>query len=112
MAAPPPSAAQTRIVDIRRSTITIQPGKEGLFSAAGHGHWVSAPTRNPWERMLLGVFRGLDCQSHSCGSKRPKRTFADGRQKCGITEVSIARKPEDLMRIQFVASRQAVSGVK
>jgi polyisoprenoid-binding protein YceI len=43
MAAPPASTAQTKMIDIRRSTVTIHVGKEGLFSAAGHDHWVSAP---------------------------------------------------------------------
>lgn len=43
VAAPPPSAAQTKTIDIRRSTIAIHVGKAGLFSAAGHDHWVSAP---------------------------------------------------------------------
>jgi hypothetical protein len=41
--AAPLAGAQTRIIDISRSTITIHVGKEGLFSAAGHDHWVSAP---------------------------------------------------------------------
>src|ERR1700679_3245927 len=43
VAAPAPSAAQTKSNDLRRSTITIHVGKTGLFSAAGHDHWVSAP---------------------------------------------------------------------
>ena len=41
--AAPLAVAQTRLIDISRSTITIHVGKEGLFSAAGHDHWVSAP---------------------------------------------------------------------
>jgi polyisoprenoid-binding protein YceI len=43
IAVPTPAAAQTKTIDIARSTITIHVGKEGLFSAAGHEHWVSAP---------------------------------------------------------------------
>lgn len=43
MAASPPCAAQTKIRDIRMRTITIHVGKAGLFSSAGHDHWVSAP---------------------------------------------------------------------
>ena len=43
MAVPTSSAAQARTIDIAKSTITIHVGKEGLFSAAGHDHWVSAP---------------------------------------------------------------------
>jgi polyisoprenoid-binding protein YceI len=43
VATPPPSSAQTKTIDIRRSIITIHVGKAGLFSAAGHDHWVSAP---------------------------------------------------------------------
>jgi polyisoprenoid-binding protein YceI len=43
MAIPPPSAAQNKTIDTRRSTITIHVGKAGVFSAAGHDHSVSAP---------------------------------------------------------------------
>src|SRR5262245_1902584 len=35
--------AQNKNIDVRLSTITIHVGKTGLFSAAGHEHWVSAP---------------------------------------------------------------------
>lgn len=31
---------QDRAIDTRRSTITVHVGKAGLFSAAGHEHWV------------------------------------------------------------------------
>src|SRR5882762_8456889 len=36
-------SAQDKIIDVPRSTIAIHVGKAGLFSAAGHEHWVSAP---------------------------------------------------------------------
>jgi polyisoprenoid-binding protein YceI len=36
-------AAEDKPMDTQRSTITIHVGKAGLFSAAGHEHWVSAP---------------------------------------------------------------------
>jgi polyisoprenoid-binding protein YceI len=36
-------SAQEKTIDVQRSTITIHVGKAGLFSAAGHEHWVSAP---------------------------------------------------------------------
>jgi polyisoprenoid-binding protein YceI len=36
-------AAQDRPIDVKRSTITIHVGKAGMFSAAGHEHWVEAP---------------------------------------------------------------------
>ena len=35
--------AQERAIDAQRSTITIHVGKAGLFSMAGHEHWVEAP---------------------------------------------------------------------
>ena len=35
--------AADRPIDIERSTLHIHVGKAGLFSAAGHEHWVSAP---------------------------------------------------------------------
>jgi len=35
--------AQDRAIDVQRSTITIHVGKAGLFSIAGHEHWVEAP---------------------------------------------------------------------
>lgn len=37
------AAAQDRPIDLERSAITIHVGKAGLFSAAGHEHWVDAP---------------------------------------------------------------------
>jgi polyisoprenoid-binding protein YceI len=36
-------AAQDKPIDVQRSTITIHVGKAGMFSAAGHEHWVEAP---------------------------------------------------------------------
>jgi len=36
-------AAQAKTIDTHKSTITIHVGKAGLFSAAGHDHWVTAP---------------------------------------------------------------------
>jgi len=35
--------AQDAAIDVQRSTITIHVGKAGLFSAAGHEHWINAP---------------------------------------------------------------------
>jgi hypothetical protein len=43
MAATTPRAGQYKAIDVHRSAITIHVGKAGLFSAAGHDHWVSAP---------------------------------------------------------------------
>src|SRR5260370_18098502 len=43
MAAEKPTGGQNTAIDTRRSTITIHVGNTGLFSAAGHDHWVSAP---------------------------------------------------------------------
>jgi YceI-like protein len=36
-------AAQEQKIDTQRSALTIHVGKAGLFSAAGHEHWVRAP---------------------------------------------------------------------
>jgi polyisoprenoid-binding protein YceI len=35
--------AAEKAIDVQRSTITVHVGKAGLFSAAGHEHWVNAP---------------------------------------------------------------------
>ena len=35
--------AADRPIDVERSTLHIHVGKAGLFAAAGHEHWVSAP---------------------------------------------------------------------
>src|SRR5580704_13319736 len=35
--------AQDKPIDAKHSTLTIHVGKSGLFSAAGHEHWVDAP---------------------------------------------------------------------
>ena len=46
-------SAQEKTIDVRYSTITIHVGKTGLFSAAGHEHWVNAPISE-------GVFNDSD----------------------------------------------------
>src|SRR5260370_12604879 len=43
LAAAKPTGNQSTAIDTHRSTITIHVGKSGLFSGAGHDHWVSAP---------------------------------------------------------------------
>lgn len=43
LAAFSPCFAAERPIDIARSTLRIHVGKSGLFSAAGHEHWVAAP---------------------------------------------------------------------
>ena len=37
------AAAQEKTIDTQRSSLTIHVGKAGLFSAAAHEHWVTAP---------------------------------------------------------------------
>ena len=36
-------AAEDKTIDTQHSTITVHVGKGGVFSAAGHEHWVNAP---------------------------------------------------------------------
>jgi polyisoprenoid-binding protein YceI len=36
-------AAQDQVIDTQKSTITVHAGRAGLFSVAGHDHWISAP---------------------------------------------------------------------
>ena len=38
-----PAQNKPMTMDVQRSTITIHVGKAGLFSVAGHEHWVNAP---------------------------------------------------------------------
>jgi polyisoprenoid-binding protein YceI len=42
-----------KTIDVQHSTITVHVGKSGLFSAAGHEHWVNAP-------IASGVFNDSD----------------------------------------------------
>jgi polyisoprenoid-binding protein YceI len=42
-----------KTINVQRSTITVHVGKGGLFSAAGHEHWVNAP-------IASGVFNDSD----------------------------------------------------
>ena len=46
--------AAERSIDVHNSTIRIHVGKAGLFSPAGHEHWVSAPL-TPATLMTLAV---------------------------------------------------------
>lgn len=43
LAASPSLVAAERVIDTERSILKIHVGKSGLFSAAGHEHWVIAP---------------------------------------------------------------------
>jgi len=43
VASPWVAVATDRTIDTERSTLKIHVGKAGLFSAAGHEHWVTAP---------------------------------------------------------------------
>lgn len=36
-------SAEDKKIDVEHSSITIHVGKAGLFSAAGHDHWINAP---------------------------------------------------------------------
>jgi polyisoprenoid-binding protein YceI len=36
-------SAQDKAIDVQRSTITVHVGKAGVFSVAGHDHWINAP---------------------------------------------------------------------
>src|SRR5260370_32037342 len=42
-ASPWVAVATDRTIDTERSTLKIHVGKAGLFSVAGHEHWVTAP---------------------------------------------------------------------
>ena len=46
---------QNKRIDAGRSTITIHVGKAGLFSAAGHEHWVDAPISSGAVNELQGT---------------------------------------------------------
>jgi polyisoprenoid-binding protein YceI len=37
------ASAQDKTIDVEHSTITVHVGKTGVFSGAGHEHWVNAP---------------------------------------------------------------------
>jgi polyisoprenoid-binding protein YceI len=37
------AATQGKAIDVQRSFLIIHAGRAGLFSAAGHEHWISAP---------------------------------------------------------------------
>jgi len=43
LAAPTIAVSAERPIDVAHSTIRIHVGKAGIFSAAGHEHWVAAP---------------------------------------------------------------------
>ncbi len=43
LAGPAPASAQSRAIDVERSTLTVRVFKAGLFSFAGHNHEIQAP---------------------------------------------------------------------
>jgi polyisoprenoid-binding protein YceI len=83
------AAAQDMAIDAERSTITIHVEKAGLFSAAGHEHWVSAPISS-------GTIRESPSASVEFTVQTAKMTVKPDPKVDAKTQAEIQKDMEDL----------------
>jgi polyisoprenoid-binding protein YceI len=83
------AAAQDMAIDVERSTITIHVGKAGLFSAAGHEHWVSAP-------IASGTIRESPSASVEFTVQTAKMTVKPDPKVDAKTQAEVQRDMEEL----------------
>jgi len=83
------AAAQDMAIDVERSTITIHVDKAGLFSAAGHEHWVSAPISS-------GTIRESPQASVEFTVQTAKMTIKPDPKVDAKTQAEIQKDMEDL----------------
>ena len=83
------AAAQDMAIDAERSTITIHVDKAGLFSAAGHEHWVSAPISSGTIRESPSAYVEFTVQT-------AKMTIKPDPKVDAKTQAEIQRDMEDL----------------
>jgi len=83
------AAAQDMAIDVDRSTITIHVDKAGLFSAAGHEHWVSAPISS-------GTIRESPPASVEFTVQTAKMTVKPDPKVDAKTQAEIQKDMEDL----------------
>src|ERR1051326_5604401 len=83
------AAAQERAIDVQRSTITVHVGKAGLFSAAGHEHWVSAPISS-------GTIRETPPASVEFNAQTAKMAVKPDPKVDAKTQAQIQKDMEDL----------------
>lgn len=83
------AAGQDMAIDVERSTITIHVDKAGLFSAAGHEHWVSAPISSGTIRESPSAFVEFTVQAAQMTVKPDPKVDAK-------TQAEIQKDMEDL----------------
>jgi len=106
------AAAQEMAIDVERSIITIHVDKAGLFSAAGHEHWVSAPISS-------GTIRESPSASVEFTVQTAKMTVKPDPKVDAKTQAEIQKDMEDLTletkkfpQITFRSSRIDPSVIK
>jgi polyisoprenoid-binding protein YceI len=110
LAIAPVAAGQDMAIDTERSTITIHADKAGLFSAAGHEHWVSAPISS-------GTIRESPSASVEFTVQTAKMTVKPDPKVDAKTQAEIQKDMEDLTletkkfpQITFRSSRVNTTG--
>jgi polyisoprenoid-binding protein YceI len=83
------ASAQDRAIDTNRSTITVHVGKAGLFSAAGHEHWVNAP-------ISTGTIRESPDPSVEFTVQTAKVTVKPDPKVAAKTQAEIQKDMEDM----------------
>ena len=82
-------AAQDKNIDIQRSTIAIHVGKAGLFSVAGHDHWVNAPISS-------GVFNDSDAPRVEFTVETARMTVKPDPKVDSKTQATIQKDMEEM----------------
>lgn len=102
--------AQDASIDVTRSTITIHVGKTGLFSAAAHEHWVSAP-------IASGTIRESGTPGVEFKVESAKMTVKPDPKVDAKTQATIQKDMEDMTletkkypEISFQSSRVETTG--
>jgi len=83
------ATGQDLAIDSERSTITIHVDKAGLFSAAGHEHWISAPVSS-------GTIRESPSASVEFTVQTAKMTVKPDPKVDAKTQAEIQKDMEDL----------------
>lgn len=83
------ATGQDMAIDLERSSITIHVDKAGLFSAAGHEHWISAPISS-------GTIRESPSGSVEFTVQTAKMTVKPDPKVDAKTQAEIQKDMEDL----------------
>ena len=107
LAAAKPTGNQSTAIDTHRSTITIHVGKSGLFSGAGHDHWVSAPITSGEIGETGARYVHFSVDAHKLKVKPDAKVNANDEEQIQETMQQKVLESEKYPLIQFRSSSVA-----